>query len=166
VWIVALVVAAALAGGVYLFVRRRRAAARAMTAWRTQLADTNRDLKTARDLLEDAATGPIEPSRLESLRHQADAAAAALGHLRETAPDDVARTHTENAEQALRSFIVAVDAEQLLRDSVPPASEDALADANVTRRSRAAALDDAISKLDELIQPGTTDAGASEPGTA
>ena len=50
--------------------------------------------------------------------------------------------------------MLAIDAEQLLRTQTPAASADALADANVTRRIRAEALDEAIPGLEALIDVG------------
>jgi hypothetical protein len=147
IWIVVAIAILALALGGYFWWRRRQQQARAADAWRVELATTTSDVTAARDLLHDAAGGPIAPDRLESLRHQADTAAAGLARLGATAPDDDARARTGAAEQALRTYVVAIDAEQLLHTQTPPASDDALADANVTRRTRAAALDEALSGL-------------------
>jgi hypothetical protein len=138
-----------------LWWRRRQKLAAVAAAWHNELAATRDQVKSTRDLLHDAAGTTIGPDRLESLRHQADAAAIALAHLSTTAPDDDKRTRTDATEHALRSYVVAIDAEQLLRTQTPPASEDTLADANVTRRARADALDQAIARLEALDQPTT-----------
>jgi hypothetical protein len=158
IWVVVAIVILALALGGYLWWwRRRQQQARAAEAWRAELATTTVDVTTARDLLHDAAGESIEPARLESLRHQADAAAAGLGRLAATAPDDDARSRTSAAEQALRNYVVAIDAEQLLRTQTPPASDDALADANVTRRARGDALDEALTGVQALDRTATAD---------
>jgi hypothetical protein len=154
IWVVVAIVVLALALGGYFWWRRRQQQARAAEAWRAELATTTADVTAARDLLHDAAGESIEPTRLESLRHQADAAAAGLGRLAANAPDDEARSATSAAEQALRNYVVAVDAEQLLRTRTPPASADALADANVTRRARGDALEEALTGL-QTLQAGT-----------
>jgi hypothetical protein len=145
-------VVVALAVGGYLWWRRRQAHTRAAAAWHAQLAGAAANAKATRDLLHEEAGEPIEADRLESLRQQANAAADELGRLGAAAPDDTARTRTQSTEQALRSYMTAVDSEQLIRTQTPPASEDALADANVTRRARADELDTAIAGLDELQQ--------------
>jgi hypothetical protein len=136
-----------------LWWRRRQTRARAAAAWQAELSTAIVNATAARDLLQNEAGEPIEAGRLESLRHQAEAAAAEISRLAASAADDTARTHTQTAEQALRSYITAIDSEQLLRTQTPPASEDALADANVTRRGRADELDNALARLDELQEP-------------
>jgi hypothetical protein len=151
--VLAAIVVAALGIGGYLWWRRRQKAAAAAAAWHTELVTTRDEVKSTRDLLHDAAGMTIEPNRLQSLRYQADAAAGALGHLSATAPDDEKKSQTEAAEQALRGYAMAIDAEQLLRTQTPPASEDALADANVTRRARGETLDHAVAALEAIDQP-------------
>ena len=59
---------------------------------------------------------------------------------------------TDAAEKALRGYTLAIDGEQLLRTQSPAASEDALADANVTRRARGDEFDRALTAL-ETLQP-------------
>jgi hypothetical protein len=148
-------VVAALGVGGYLWWRRRRKLAAAAAAWHTELVTTRDEVRSTRNLLNDAAATTIEPARLESLRYQADAAAVALAHLSTTAPDDEKKSQTEATEQALRGYVMAIDAEQLLRTQIPPATEDALADANVTRRARGEALDQAMTGLDAIDLPTT-----------
>ena len=143
---------AALALVAYLLWKRRRQLALAAELWRDELATTIAAAKTAGDQLRDAAGGPIDPDRLESLRHEADAVAAALARLSTSAPDDNARVLTDAAEKALRGYTLAIDGEQLLRTQSPAASEDALADANVTRRARGDEFDRALTAL-ETLQP-------------
>jgi hypothetical protein len=120
--------------------------------WRDEMEKTFRDLKATRDLLGSTAGDPIDPGRQETMRHESDTVAAALGTLSTTAPDDEARTTTRAAEQALGSYTLAIDAEQLLRSDAGSA-EDALADANVARRARATELDNAINGIDQLLHP-------------
>jgi hypothetical protein len=147
------IVAAAIALGAYLWWRRRQARAGAATEWHAQLSRAYVNARAARDLLHDEAGEPIEPDRLASMRHQADAAAAELIRLASAAPDITARTQTQTAAQALGAYTTAIDSEQLLRTQTPPASEDALADANVIRRARADELDNALTSLGELEEP-------------
>jgi hypothetical protein len=143
----------AIAVGAYVWWRRRQARARAATAWHAQLSNACVNAKAARDLLHNEAGEPIAADRLAVLRRQADAAAAEFNRLATSAPDINARTQTETTERALRGYMTAIDAEQLLRTQTPPASEDALADANVTRRARADELDNAMTSLEELQRP-------------
>jgi hypothetical protein len=147
---------AGLALGVYLWWQQRRSKARAATLWRAQLAMSYDDAMTVRNLLA-AAGDEIEADQLEALRHQTDTAAGALGQLSSTAPDEASRARTTEAEQALRSYMLAIEAEQLLHGDAA-ASEDARADANVARRSRATALDEALARLDQLIRPSANPA--------
>jgi hypothetical protein len=116
--------------------------------WRAALSETGSDAATTRDLLTSAAAGPIDDARLAALRHEADTVAAGLAGLAARAPDEAGRTRTKDAEDALRSYMLAIETEQLLRRQV--ATDDALADANVARRGRAAELDTALGALAEL----------------
>jgi hypothetical protein len=120
--------------------------------WREQLAKAYADVTTVRGLLDTAAVERVEPDRLEALRRQTDAAGGELGQLGATAPDDATRARTAETEQALGSYMLAIEAEQLLLSDAA-ASEDARADANVARRARATELDSALTSLDTLIHP-------------
>jgi hypothetical protein len=120
--------------------------------WRARLATSYDDAASVRGLLGAAAVDEIGADQLEALRHQTDTAAGALGQLSSTAPDEASRARTTEAEQALRSYMLAIDAEQLLHSDAT-ASDDARADANVARRGRATGLDEALARLDQLIRP-------------
>jgi hypothetical protein len=122
----------------------------AATRWREQLDKTYNDAATVRGLLAAESGERIEPDRLAALRHENDAAAGALAQLSATAPDDESRVRTAETEQALSSYMLAIEAEQLLPGD---ASEDARADANVTRRARATELDDSLARLDAFLHP-------------
>lgn len=108
-----------------------------------------------RDLLDDAASGPIEALRLEALRSQADATTADLARLATTAPDEPARTHATGAAEALRRYFLAIENEQLVRSAATP-SPQAIADAEATRRTHARAFDAALAPLDDLVASGTS----------
>jgi hypothetical protein len=103
-------------------------------------------------MLDTAAADDIEPTRLEALRHETDLAVAALGQLGATAPDDASRAHTTEAAETLRSYMLAIEAERVVHNDAT-ATDDARADANVTRRARATAVDEAFAKLDRLVHP-------------
>jgi hypothetical protein len=155
IWLLVALVLAGGAAGAYLLWRRRRSRERAAAAWRDELAHAYADARTTSDVLHASATGPIDGARLDALRSEAVATAAALGALSTRAPDDQARTLTKTAEEALHSYLLAIEAEQLVRDQPAP-SDDALADANVTRRARGEDLDRALAALDGLVNPPTT----------
>jgi len=141
------VIAAAIVG--YVLWRRRRAR---LGAWRAQLATSADDARTTRDLLAtSSAPGAIDDARLQAMRHETDTVGAVLANLAATAPDDASRTRTKAVEDALRSYMLAIESEQMLH--LQAATEDALADANVARRARATDLDVALSALQELMPP-------------
>jgi hypothetical protein len=149
VWLLIAVAVVGLGLLVYLLLRRRRLLAQARATWLERAAKASDDATTVRGLLDAAATDHVDADRMEALRHQTDAAAAALAQLSTTAPDDESRQRTAQADQALRGYMLAIEAEQL----VPTESEDARADANVTRRARATDLDQALAQLDQLVHP-------------
>jgi hypothetical protein len=136
-----------------MFVRRHQSQAAAARVWTDDLSRKIIDVQLGRDLLDDATRSAIDPSRLESLRHQIDATATELAELAARAPNDDARARTTAAEQALRGYLLAVEGEFLLRDSTTPPTSDAVAEAAVNRRSHAHALDEALTRLHELLAP-------------
>jgi hypothetical protein len=147
-----LLIALAVAGGgllIYLLWRRRQSEAQAAMVWREQAAKAYDDASTVRGLLDGAAAEHVDADRIEALRRETDAAAASLAQLSATAPDDVSRQRTTQTEQALRSYMLAIEAEQLVQDG----SEDQRSDANVTRRARGTDLDGALAQLDQLVHP-------------
>ena len=154
IWIVVAVAVVGAAIVAYVLWRRHRARAAAAAAWRAALEKTYLDVQATRDVLHTTAAAPIDDARLETLRHESETVGAALANLTTTAPDDESRTRTENAGNALRSYMLAIETEQLLHHQA--ATEDALADANVARRTRATELDQALDALDQLIKPPAT----------
>jgi hypothetical protein len=117
--------------------------------WRDQAAKAYDDAVTVRGLLDGAAEEHVDATRIDALRRETDAAASSLAQLSATAPNDESGQPTAETEQALRSYMLAIEAEHLVQDG----SEDARADANVTRRARAADLDGALARLDQLVHP-------------
>jgi uncharacterized protein HemX len=152
-WLLVIAAVGALIAGVVMFVRRHNSRLAASRAWTDDMSRKLTDVRLGRDLLDDATRSAIEPARLDTLRHQIDATAAELSQLAARAPSDDARARTTAAEQALRGYLLAVEGEFLLRDSTTPPTSDAVAEAAVNRRSHAHALDEALTRLDELRAP-------------
>ena len=132
IWIVILLVIALLALLAYLWWRRRRQLALAAEQWHNELATTIASAKTAGDQLHEAAGGQIEPDRLVSLRHEADAVAAAFARLSTSAPDDNARTLTDAAEKRCAAIRWRSTASSFSARNHRPHRTTPLADANVT----------------------------------
>ena len=154
IWVVVAVAVVGAAIVAYVLWRRHRARAEAAAAWRASLEKTYLDVQTTRAVLHSSAAAPIDDARLETLRHETKTVGAALANLTTTAPDDESRARAQNADDALRSYMLAIESEQLLHRQA--ATEDALADANVVRRARATELDQALDALDQLITPPAT----------
>jgi hypothetical protein len=134
---------------IYLLWRRRRSQAQAAVLWRDQAAKAYDDASTVRGLLDGAAAEHVDADRIDALRRETDAAASSLAQVSATAPDDESRRSTAETAQALRSYMLAIEAEHLVQDG----AEDARADANVTRRARGTDLDGALARLDQLVHP-------------
>ena len=104
-----------------------------------------------RDLLRATEGQPIDAARLTALRQRVDASGVELGNLAAAAPDDGARASVRGAEESLRGYLFALEAEQLLRDGATAPSAEALERADATRRSHAGALDDSLTRIDAIL---------------
>jgi hypothetical protein len=110
------------------------------------------DAKMARDVLDNASGGAIDPTRLQMLRSHVETIGNRLERLTATAPDEKARTRITSVEQEFRGYLLALESEQLLRESAAAPSAQAVADAVATRKAHADALNSALTRLDELTQ--------------
>src|SRR2546423_3225497 len=143
IWlIVAIAVAAAAIAGVAMM-RRRRTREAAANAWRRDVGALLGDAKMARDVLDNASGGAIDPTRLQMLRGQVDAVGDRLARLAATAPDDTARARSTAVEQEFRGYLLALESEQLLRESAAAPSAQAVADVVATPQAHAAAANNA-----------------------
>jgi phosphoenolpyruvate carboxylase len=131
-----------IAVGAYFLVRRRRAHAAAVAAWRRDLGATAEKARSVKEMLDDASAAPIAAETLDALRNQVDTTATQLAALATRAPDEQARARTSRAEQALRGYMAAVGNEQL-------------PDAAATRAASAQELDGALTGLNELTPPSS-----------
>jgi hypothetical protein len=132
--------------------RRRRTREAAANAWRRDVGASLGDAKMARDVLDNASGGAIDPTRLQMLRSQVETVGDRLARLAATAPDDTARARSTAVEQELRGYLLALESEQLLREGAAAPSAQAVADAVATRQAHADALDSALTRLEELTQ--------------
>jgi hypothetical protein len=121
-----------------------------MHEWRAQLSTATRD---ARNLLTELSSAGIGAARLAELRRHGDDTARRLDALVGGAPDEAAGSRPSAAADSLRLYLIAVEAEQLLRDSGATPDADELERASATRRERSAALDAALSDLDRMRDP-------------
>ena len=133
--------------------RRRRTSEVAASEWRRNLGAVLADATMTRDVLDNASAGPIDATRLQMLREQVNTVGDRLERLAATAPDEAARTRTAAVEQELRGYLLALESQQLLRESAAAPSAQAMADAVATRQAHADALHNALARLDELTQP-------------
>jgi hypothetical protein len=154
VWVLGLLVLVALGAGIYVLASRHSEKAGSEQAWHARLVPVRRDAGVTRDLLDATAGTTIDAARLASLRRQVDTTSLALGDLTTGAPDDIARSTVAGAAEALRGYMFAIEADQLLRNGPSAPNADALERADTTRRGHATALTDALARLDELIAAG------------
>jgi hypothetical protein len=129
-----------IAAGTYLLVRRRRAHAAAVAAWRHDLGVTAEQARSVKEMLDDAPDAPIAAETLSALQNQVDTTATQFAGLATRAPDEDARARTSRAGEALRDYMAAVANEQL-------------PDAAAARAASAQDLDDALTALDEFTRP-------------
>jgi len=140
---------------VLLLWRQRRRRALAEGAWRSDASNASKDAIVAHDLLDNASHGPVDPARLRAVRDQVETATTRLAHVAAAAPDNDARERTCAVEQALRDYMFAVEAEQLLRDHSTPPSADQLGAADSTRREHARQLENAMAELSQRVSPAS-----------
>jgi hypothetical protein len=151
VWVLGLLLLVAIGSGIYLLASRHSQNTNNEQAWRARLLPVRRDAGVTRDLLDAAASSTIDPARLASLHRQVDTTALALGDVAASAPDDGSRSRVAATAEALRGYMFALEAEQLLRSGPNAPTADALERADTTRRDHASALAEALRRVDELI---------------
>ena len=128
VWVLGLLLLVAIGSAIYLLASRHSSHAHDEQAWRARLVSVRRDAGVTRDLLDAAAAAgtTIDAARLGSLRRQVDATSLNLGELATTAPDEVARSRVGDVAEALRGYVFALEAENLLRSGTSAPTAEAL----------------------------------------
>jgi hypothetical protein len=147
--IVVLIAAAVVIIGVVLAGSRRRRTRATQQLWRTDATSALRDAELTRDMLESEARAdqPEDPARRDALRGSVERAASQFEHLATLAPSDAPRQSARRVANALRGYLFALEAEQLLRTSATPPTAEQLATADSARRGRATDLETALAVI-------------------
>jgi hypothetical protein len=93
------------------------------------------------------ADQPDDPARHDALRGSVERAASQFEQLATLAPSDAPRQNARRVANALRGYLFALEAEQLLRTSATPPTAEQLAAADGARRGRATDLDAALAAI-------------------
>jgi hypothetical protein len=149
---------------IMLLVRRRQ---RQLRIWRQQTRSTVEAAHLAQGLLPASGQDIVDVEHWDSVRQQVEQAAGSLDHAAAGAPNQEAGRTTQNAAQALRDMVFALDSARLMRDASTDSGETQLADAEITTRTRKADLDRALERLDAIaLMPSTPSPGAGPAHTS
>jgi hypothetical protein len=118
--------------------------------WSTLVRDARADAELARSAL----LGPTVQRGQHAppeVTQQADVAAIELDRATDVAPDETRRNATAALAASIRGLQMAIESEASLRNGPTPPTPEELAQADVTHRTRARELDEALAGLDALI---------------
>jgi len=135
---------------------RQRSSRKALQSWRAASRAPVDAAHLALDLVPDAPGSITTRDELQSVRGPVEQAADGLGRVSAQAPTAEGRTSAQQASEALRGLMFALEAGLILRESPTPPTGDQLMNADASARARRAEAATALQELDRLVTDPAT----------